>query len=858
MSIIKKKDINLINEEKNVKIKEINEKIHLLFENFNIILNFDNKVSEIAYDQTHKLIYLIVREKQGTLLKCKLENLLFEYLKEKKEKNSKNNEFEYCSNLENIYNDFMTKSYLFKKLLFYYENNFILKNNYTEFIQFSKSIFQKVFFDSESNIYNLKLINEQIIIELNSILEEILFISEIKHKPNKNKSISILIKILIEVNPILFQTYYEDNILKIFYNEANQFILKLLNLYNLRISFKILKDIEIYYCKVLELLFDYSLSFSKNNINKILLIGLIKKLLFEEKDLVLSYLSDLTSKFVELSDCQFSLIIEEICFLYNFCLRSSIKEDRELYISTYFKLISKSIDIELKKVFNPHIKVNRDNFFKLLNFIINFEKLKKEICLINDSDFMSQIIYSLKNSFSDINSNYNNIIIELIISFIDDLLKIPSKHSEDYVIHNLSKVIIILKYIEDRDICEIRLRKSLSNRILNNKNFNEIYELSLISQLKDKFGNLFTNKLENMISDINSSKNLRDLIITKKFNFYNLDWKILTSCNWPLKELESQRIDVLHWKLKKFYIKEKNNDKNIRQIINNLLDFENYYKENYKGRILYINLFHGLMELNYKINKRNYYLNLSTIQGLICLCLLQKSYLPYVYLKFIIFNLPSLRNILDKKDILKENLNLSFSSNTVKPANLIKQSPQGGCELINKSLHEIIFSNQVQKEIQIQNNNLDLISHLIPLLNIGIVKLNIENNEKSYNDILEEDNNLSLILNNDFSYKSNNINLFIGKVVKEKEQKKNDDGGKLIIDEIILCNRKNQIDATIIRLMKQKKKMNYEDICYYVTDSLVNIFVPKKENIKERIENLTERKFLKRDEDAMNLFEYIA
>ncbi|KAL0483264.1 cullin [Acrasis kona] len=70
--------------------------------------------------------------------------------------------------------------------------------------------------------------------------------------------------------------------------------------------------------------------------------------------------------------------------------------------------------------------------------------------------------------------------------------------------------------------------------------------------------------------------------------------------------------------------------------------------------------------------------------------------------------------------------------------------------------------------------------------------------------------------------------------------------------------RKWQLDATIVRIMKARKSFEHRDLVVEVTKQLQQRFMPAPDLIKKRIESLIEREYLERDSSSRSKYNYLA
>jgi cullin 1 len=77
-------------------------------------------------------------------------------------------------------------------------------------------------------------------------------------------------------------------------------------------------------------------------------------------------------------------------------------------------------------------------------------------------------------------------------------------------------------------------------------------------------------------------------------------------------------------------------------------------------------------------------------------------------------------------------------------------------------------------------------------------------------------------------------------------------------DENISEERKHILDAAIVRIMKARRTLQYNDIVELVVTQVSKLFIPKPRDIKRRIDELITKEFLKRDPSDPTLFHYLA
>lgn len=66
------------------------------------------------------------------------------------------------------------------------------------------------------------------------------------------------------------------------------------------------------------------------------------------------------------------------------------------------------------------------------------------------------------------------------------------------------------------------------------------------------------------------------------------------------------------------------------------------------------------------------------------------------------------------------------------------------------------------------------------------------------------------------------------------------------------------LQEAIVKIMKMRKKITNAQLQTELVEILKNMFLPSKKMIKEQIEWLIEHKYMKRDEENINVFIYMA
>lgn len=130
---------------------------------------------------------------------------------------------------------------------------------------------------------------------------------------------------------------------------------------------------------------------------------------------------------------------------------------------------------------------------------------------------------------------------ELLAKYCDLLLKKSSKNPEDKELEdNLNQVMVVFKYIEDKDVFQKYYSKMLAKRLVNHTSASDDAEAMMISKLKQTCGYEYTVKLQRMFQDIGVSKDLNSYFkqyLAEKNLTMEIDFgiEVLSSGSWPFQ-----------------------------------------------------------------------------------------------------------------------------------------------------------------------------------------------------------------------------------------------------------------------------------------------------------------------------------
>ncbi|KAL8200691.1 hypothetical protein R6Q59_003665 [Mikania micrantha] len=394
----------------------------------------------------------------------------------------------------------------------------------------------------------------------------------------------------------------------------------------------------------------------------------------------------------------------------------------------------------------------RDKHDKIINLAFN-----------NDKMFQNAL-----NSSFEYFINLNSRSPEFMSLFVDDKLRKGLKGvSEEDVEIVLDKVMMLFRYLQEKDIFEKYYKQHLAKRLLSNKSVSEDAERSLILKLKTECGYQFTSKLEGMFTDMKTSDD------TMK-GFYaamghelgdgpTLGVHVLTTGSWPTQSTTTCNLPS--------------------EILNVCCKFKAYYLGTHSGRRLTWQTNMGSADIKATFGRgQKHELNVSTYQMCVLMLFNNRDGLSYREIEQAT-EIPSL----DLKRCLQ-------SLACARGKNVLRKEPMS-------------------------------------------------------KDIGEDD---TFFFNDKFASKFYKVK--IGTVVAQKESEPEKQETRQKVEE----DRKPQIEAAIVRIMKARRVLDHNNIVAEVTKQLQLRFLPNPVVIKKRIESLIEREFLERDKEDRKLYRYLA
>nr|CAD7571801.1 unnamed protein product [Timema californicum] len=351
----------------------------------------------------------------------------------------------------------------------------------------------------------------------------------------------------------------------------------------------------------------------------------------------------------------------------------------------------------------------------------------------------------------------------------------------------LDKTMVLFRFLQEKDVFERYYKQHLAKRLLLNKSVSDDSEKNMISKLKTECGCQFTSKLEGMFKDMTVSNTImdefKDHVLTSGVNLYGVDMSVrVLTTGFWPTQSAMPKCSIPTAPRMAFEA------------------FRRFYLAKHSGRQLTLQPQLGSSDLN------------------------------------AVFYGPRKEENEGKDGASSSTSLMSVSSQRAAGPrkHIIQVSTYQMCVLMLFNNRDRLTYEEIQSETDIPER--DLIRALQSLA-MGKATQRILIKTPKTKDI--EPNHVFYV-NDSFSSKLHRVKIQTVAAKGESEPERRETRNK--VDE----DRKHEIEAAIVRIMKARKRMPHNVLVAEVTEQLKSRFLPSPVIIKKRIEGLIEREYLAR------------
>ncbi|XP_065202116.1 cullin-3-B [Planococcus citri] len=458
-------------------------------------------------------------------------------------------------------------------------------------------------------------------------------------------------------------------------------------------------------------------------------------------------------------------------------------------------------------------------------FVQNLLDLKDKMDhFLHNSFSTDKIFKQMISSDFEYFLNLNQKSPEYLSLFIDDKLKKGAKGMTEQEIETvLDKTMVLFRFLQEKDVFERYYKQHLAKRLLLNKSVSDDSEKNMISKLKTECGCQFTSKLEGMFKDMTVSNSIneefKDHVTSLNVNLYSVDLnvRVLTTGFWPTQSATKCNIPIAP---------------------NSAFEaFRRFYLGKHSGRQLTLQPQLGNADLNAvffgaKRDESESPRDAAPIPS-------TSSFVT-----------PTSTSCGSNTPVVSSTFGTSspFASEKFAPTrkHIISVSTYQMCILMLFNNREKLTYEELQNETEIPEKDLVRALQSLALGKISQRVLVKEPRTKEF------EVNHVFSVNDAFSSKLHRIKIQTVAAKGESEPERRETRNK--VDE----DRKHEIEAAIVRIMKARKRMPHNVLVAEVTEQLKSRFMPHPIIIKKRIEGLIEREYLARTPEDRKIYTYVA
>lgn len=479
----------------------------------------------------------------------------------------------------------------------------------------------------------------------------------------------------------------------------------------------------------------------------------------------------------------------------------------------------------------------------------------------NNDKIFKQMIAADFEYFLNLNSKSP----EYLSLFIDDKLKKGVKGMTEAEIEAvLDKTMVLFRFLQEKDVFERYYKQHLAKRLLLQKSVSEDSEKTMISKLKTECGCQFTSKLEGMFKDVTISNTINEefkqRVNSAGTNLCGVDIyvRVLTTGYWPTQSANLKA--------------------NVPMAPRSAFEaFRRFYLNKHSGRQLTLQPQLGSADLNavfYGSRKEDSCSAASSVASVAA----SASVTPATSGEATVSSVAGISS--SSSAVAAAAAGVSSNNNGLAPSPSVPGTPTSASavgpspssapsvmgagkpsgprkHIIQVSTYQMVILmlfntrdkltyEEIQNETDIPDR--DLVRALQSLALGKPAQRVLVKSPKTK----EMESSHEFTVNDSFTSKLYRVKIQAVAAKGESEPERKETRSK--VDE----DRKHEIEAAIVRIMKARRRMTHNNLVAEVTDQLKSRFLPSPILIKKRIESLIEREYLARTPEDRKIYSYVA